>query len=436
MSVLLPQAIGLDAAEMARLVARVSPADLAAWLGDFSEWAHDGQREPAGDWRTWVLMAGRGFGKTRAGAEWVHALVRAAQEPLNIALVAATAEEGRRVMVEGPSGLLAVAALAGSAARFEPSLKRVSFAGGSQAWLYSGANPEALRGPQHHFAWCDELAKWRHPGATWDMLQLGLRCGERPRALVTTTPRGGLDELDRVLADAVVTGGASGANPHLPAAFLDAVIAAYGGTSLGRQEIDGLLADDVEGSLWPAARIEACRGAAPAADSLVRVVIGVDPPASAEGTCGIVACGLDADGVAYVLADHSAGGLSPEQWALRVARAAEVHGADRVVAEKNQGGDMVASVLKGARRTLPLRLVSASRGKAVRAEPVAALFECGQARLAGRFDALEAELRGMVPGGVYAGPGRSPDRADAMVWALWALMIEPKGAPAVRLLDF
>jgi hypothetical protein len=220
-------------------------------------------------------------------------------------LVAATAEEARRVMVEGPSGLLAVAG-PGERPRFEPSLKRLVFPDGSEATLYSGAHPEALRGPEHHFAWCDELAKWRHPKTTWDMLQLGLRMGEAPRALVTTTPRAGSAALKAVLAGAARTGGATGANPHLPDAYLEAVLAAYGGTRLGRQEIEGLLAEDLEGSLWPAALIEASRGAAPAADALVRVVIGVDPPASAGGTCGIVACGLDADGGAC--AGRSLGG--------------------------------------------------------------------------------------------------------------------------------
>ncbi len=420
----------LSEGQRARLLATLSEAEVRAFDADWGEWAHDGQMPPDGDWRTWVVMAGRGFGKTRAGAEWVRGLVRAAAEPVRIALVAATAEEARRVMVEGPSGLLAVADQAGERPRFEPSLKRLVFPCGSEATLFSGAHPDALRGPEHHFAWCDELAKWRHPKATWDMLQLGLRMGEAPRALVTTTPRAGSDALKAVLAGAAQTGGATGANPHLPAAYLDAVLAAYGGTRLGRQEIEGLLAEDLEGTLWPVKVIEASRGAAPAAEDLVRVVIGVDPPASAAGICGIVACGIDAQGVVHVLGDHSAGGLSPEGWAARVAAAVEAHRADRVVAEKNQGGDMVASVLRSAGRALPVTLVSATRGKVTRAEPVAARFECGQARLAGRFPELEAELATLTAGGVA---GASPDRADAMVWAIWALAIAPRGEPRVSL---
>jgi len=438
MSVLLPQTMDLRDDELARLVTELAPEDVAEWLSDFGEWAHDGQRVPPGEWRTWLLMAGRGFGKTRAGAEWVHGLVRAAaaagEEPVRIALVAATVAEARRVMVAGPSGLLAVGH-ASERPRYLPSQARLRWPCGSEATLFSGANPEALRGPQHGFAWCDELAKWRHPEATWDMLQMGMREGARPQVLVTTTPRAGSAALKIVQASGRVaeTGGATRRNPHLPAAFVDAVTAAYGGTALGRQEIDGVLAAEVRGSLWPAALIEASRGAAPDAAALVRVVIGVDPPASAGGTCGIVACGVDGDGVAHVLADHSSGGCSPEEWAARVAGAVLAHQADRIVAEKNQGGDMVRTVLKGAGRALPVRLVSASRGKAARAEPVAALFECGQARFAGRFAELEAELGGLTAAGGYAGPGSSPDRADAMVWALWALMIEGRGGPAVRL---
>ncbi|MDT8758665.1 terminase family protein [Sphingomonas psychrotolerans] len=418
----------LDAGQRARLLATLNETETRMFDADWGEWAHEGQLPPEGAWRTWVVMAGRGFGKTRAGAEWVRALVRDAATPVRIALVAATSEEARRVMIEGPSGLLTVADQRGERPRYEPSLKRLTFPGGSEATLYSGAHPESLRGPEHHYAWCDELAKWRHPKATWDMLQLGLRMGETPRVLVTTTPRAGSAALKAVLTGAAQSGGATDANPHLPPAYLEAVLAAYGGTHLGRQEIEGLLAEDLEGSLWPAALIEASRGSAPAAEALVRVVVGVDPPASAAGTCGIVVCGLDGDGVAHVLADHSASGLSPEGWAARVAAAVVAHGADKVVAEKNQGGDMVGSVLRGTGRALPVSLVSASLGKVARAAPVAALFECGKARLAGRFAELEAELATLTAGGVA---GASPDRADAMVWALSALMLHGRGEPRV-----
>lgn len=335
-------------------------------------------------------------------------------------------------MVEGPSGILACAR-EDEIDEWAPSRRELVFANGAIATLFSGANPEALRGPQHHIAWCDELAKWRHPDATWDMLQLGLRCGPHPRALVTTTPKGGCAALKRILeaADTVPTGGATQRNPHLPPAFLSAIERSYGGTRLAREEIEGEFLADVAGSLWPAALIAASRGPAPPREALVRVVIGVDPPAGAEGTCGIVACGLDRDGVGHVLADHTASGLSPERWARKVADAAELHGADRIVAENNQGGDMVRAVLRGAGLQLAIQPATATASKAARAEPIAGRFEAGKAKLAGRFPELEAELAGLVPGG-YEGPGKSPDRADAMVWALWALLVAPRAEPRVH----
>ncbi len=426
---------GLPVAGRAAVLRAMGPEAVAAIEGDFfGEWAHAGQVPPAGDWRTWVLMAGRGFGKTRAGSAWVHDQVRAGGA-VRVALVAATIGEARRVMVDGPSGLLATAGAGrDETPEYLPSRWLVRWPNGAEATLYSGANPEGLRGPEHHLAWCDELAKWRHPGETWDMLQLGLRCGEAPRTLVTTTPRAGVAALKAILAEAgtVATGGASWRNPHLPAAWVAAMDRAFAGTRRGREEIDGALLEDRAGALWPVALIAACRGAVPAREALVRVVIGVDPPASGGGVCGIVACGVDADGVGHVLADHSAGGLSPEGWARRVAAAAEAHGADRVVVETNQGGEMVRAVLRAAEARLPVMPVRAGVGKVARAEPVAALFEAGRVRFAGRFEGLEDELAGFASGAGYDGPGRSPDRADAMVWALWALMLAGRGEAGVR----
>jgi phage terminase large subunit-like protein len=398
----------------------------------FPTFHHDGQLPPEGlDWRTWLIIAGRGYGKTRAGAEWVLSLVRA-MPGIHIALVGSTIDEARKVMVDGDSGLRRLAA-EGEIADRPVSGRTLLFANGAEATLYSGANPESLRGPQHHFAWADELAKWRHPKATWDNLQLGLRLGEFPRAVVTTTPKpSALLRRLRDAPDSVETGGATGANPHLPSSFVAAMHAQYGGTRAGLQEIEGRLLDDFEGSLWPLKLIERCRVLEPPA--LTRTVIGVDPPASAGGTCGIVVCALARDGNAYVIADCSVSGASPEGWARSVADAAARYDADRVVAEKNQGGDMVRSVLLAASAILPLELVHAAVGKAARAEPVAALFENGRAYFAGHFAELEAQLGGMVAGGDYQGDGRSPDRADAMVWALWALLLKPqRGEPRISL---
>ena len=398
----------------------------------FPEWHHPGQLPPPGTWRNWVIMAGRGFGKTRAGAEWVMACVRAHPGAM-IALVAATLDEARRIMVEGTSGILAVAR-AGEISRWSPAERTLTFANGAEAVLFSGASPQSLRGPEHDFAWCDELAKWKHPKHSWDMLQLGLRRGRHPQALVTTTPQAG-PVLQAILdaPDTMMSGGHTRDNPHNAASFVTAMERMYSGTRLGVQELEGRLLSDVEGSLWPGVLIEGSRRTPPLA--FTRTVIGVDPPASANGTCGIVVCALDAKGLAYVLADASVSGRSPESWAQAVARAAAMHGADRIIVEKNQGGDMVEAVLRGACPTLPLTPAYAKVSKVQRAEPVAAMFERGEALFAGSFPELEAQLGGLVAGGGYQGPGHSPDRADAMVWAMTELALKAARAePRIRAL--
>ena len=421
---------GLGERDSRFVVGSLTDADREVLQGDWPTWAHPGQLPESDDWRVWVLLAGRGFGKTRAGAEWVSSFARTNPDA-SIALVGANPQEAREVMVEGRSGLLAVARQAEREKMcWEPSRRRLTFASGARAFLYSAANPESLRGPEHHIAWCDELAKWRRGQCAWDNLRLGLRLGEIPRALVTTTPRP-VPLLKRLLSleGTVLTGGASRANPHLPDDFIAAVEAVHKGTRFGRQELEGALLDDVEGALWTRALIESCRAELPPG-GLRRVVIGVDPPASEAGTCGIVVCGAAADGIVHVLADCSEGGLSPEGWARRAAGAARAWGAQRVVAERNNGGDMVAAVLRGADSGLPVTLVHAADGKSARAEPVAVLFEAGKAKLAGAFPELEDQLAGFTAAG-WLGAGASPDRADAMIWALGELM-EPRAEPRVR----
>ena len=413
-----------------------SEAHLRAFDCDWRHWVRPGQSEPEGDWTVWVMMAGRGFGKTRAGAEWVSA--RARETPgAKIALVAANPEEARRVMVEGPSGLFAAArdGQERRGLRWEPGIGRLTFASGAEAFVYSGADGESLRGAEHHFAWCDELAKWKRADSAWDNLMMGLRAGEAPRVVVTTTPRS-VPALRRVLdgLKVAVSGGASRDNPHVAPAYLDWVERTYGGTRLGRQELEGELIEEVAGALWTRELIEKTRAPMPPRETLRRVVIGVDPPGSADGdACGIVASGVSETEIAYVLGDHSASGLSPEQWARKAAGAAERWAADRIVAEGSQGGEMVEAVLRGSGVRLPVKRVHARTGKAARAEPVVALFETGEARLAGRFPELEDELAGLTAGGGYQGPGRSPDRADAMVRALTELMLGPvRSEPRVR----
>jgi phage terminase large subunit-like protein len=418
--------------DIADFCRRMSDADIARAEWDWRRWRTAGQEVPGGDWRTWLVMAGRGFGKTRMGAEWVRELAEAGGSDTRIALVGATIAEVRAVMIEGESGLLSVGP-PGKRPIWEPSVGRLTWPNGVQGLVYSAENPEKLRGPSHHFAWCDELAKWGYPQETWDNLQMGLRLGATARAMVTTTPRP-IELVRKLFGDVAVakTFGATTDNAFLPQAFTDWVQDTYAGTRLGRQELDGELIDDVAGALWTRAAIEACR--ARAMSEARRVVIGVDPPAGVGGdACGIVVVALGGDGVAYVLEDASVSGLAPEGWAAAVAGAAARYKVDRVIAEANNGGSMVESVLLAADAALPVQLVHASQGKSARAEPVAMLYSKGRVRHLGAFPALEDELCGLVQGGGYEGPGRSPDRADALVWAVWALMLGKRvNEPRIR----
>jgi phage terminase large subunit-like protein len=436
--------------EQWRIILSMTPLDLLALDAWFEMWAHNNQLPPNGDaWRVWLMMAGRGFGKTRAGAEWIHGLA-SARAGMRIALVGATIAEARSIMVEGVSGLLSVAHNHRQRLNWEPSLGRLTWPNGSSAQLFSGDSADGLRGPEHDVAWCDELAKWREPEESWMNLQFGLRRGRQPRVLVTTTPRP-MELLKRIGEDplTITTRGRTSDNINLDQKVIDILTATYGGTRIGRQELDGELIADVQGALWTRGMIEGARvtpltlpslrdGSLPLPQAgegqLDRIVVGVDPPAGAsEGSdaCGIVVAGSRGDDL-YVLEDSSVQGLSPEGWSNRVAAAAARWNAAQVVAEANNGGAMVESVLKAADLRLKVRLVHASKGKCARAEPIALKFERGKAWFAGRFPELEAELCGMIAGGEYEGPGRSPDRADAMVWAMTVLSETRSGVPRVR----
>ncbi|APE27665.1 DNA-packaging protein [Aurantiacibacter gangjinensis] len=442
----------MTAIERGAVLSRLDDDKRGKFLGELSDdendilesywplWARAEQMPPAARWRLWLICAGRGFGKTRAGAEWVRHIAEEHDEA-RIALVARSIGEARAVMVEGESGILACCDGSEDRPFFEPSLRRLTWPSGAQATLYSAGEPESLRGPQHSHAWCDEIAKWDNAGdralTTWDNLQMGLRLGEHPQVLATTTPRA-VPLMRRLMGDGsdgdvVVTRGSSYDNAeNLPAEFLAAMKRQYGSSALGRQELDGKLLEDVDGALWSRSMLEACREPF-SAESIVRIVIGVDPPASSRGdACGIVVAGVTADGQGKVLADASIAQPSPDQWARRVAATAAEWRADRVVAEANQGGEMVASVLRAADCQMPLKLVHASHGKVARAEPVAALYETGRVNHVGHFPALEDELCGLMTGGDYQGPGHSPDRADALVWALTELMLGRRGEPRVR----
>jgi phage terminase large subunit-like protein len=418
--------------EKRRIIGDVTVTDALGWDVDFESWAHRNQLPPPDNgWRNWLMMAGRGFGKTRAGAEWIERLARS-RPGVRIALIGATIDEARRVMVEGVSGVLSVAARNGSRVEWEPSIGRLTWRNGSEAQIFSGDNADGLRGPEHDFAWADELAKWRQADEAWTNLQFGLRRGSRPRVLVTTTPKS-IGLLGRIRDDklTVTTTGRTDENINLDEKFVEAMIATYGGTRIGRQEIEGELIEEIDGALWTREGIEKARATAPVCE---RIVVGVDPPAGVgDGVdaCGIVVCGRRGDSL-FVLDDCSVQGLSPEGWANRVAVAAARWGAARVVAEANNGGAMVKSVLLAADSGLRVNLVHARDRKAIRAEPVALKFEKGAAFLCGKFAELEAQMAGLVAGGGYEGPGRSPDRADAMVWAMTDLIETRSGVPRVR----
>ena len=435
---------GLPKGELEAFLDELSPNALLSlpWL--FEHWAIEGhQLPPEGDWTTWVILGGRGAGKTRAGSEWIRAMVEGGKpgDPgrmSRVALVGDTIDDAREVMVFGPSGILACSP-PDRRPDWQASRKRLVWENGAVAQLYSASNPESLRGPQFDCAWCDEVGKWKKAEATWDMLQLGLRLGERPRTLVTTTPRttpflSGLVEAKGT----VLTRAATSANRmHLAKGFLETVIGRYAGSRLARQEIDGEFVHDVDGALWTWGMIEAAR--VPAEGEPDQIVVAVDPSVTKGGdTCGIVVAGVRRLGsphhwTAEVIADHSIP-ASPQDWVDRAIAVYHEYGADRMVAEVNQGGDLVTAMVRGTDPSVKVVPVRAIRGKSVRAEPVALLYEQNRVRHRGVFRELEDQMTAMTARG-FLGKG-SPDRVDALVWALTDLVVEPTrrmtGAPAIR----
>lgn len=386
------------------------------------------QLPPGGDWTTWLILGGRGAGKTRAGAEWIRSKVEGATpeapgECRRVALVGATLDEARDVMVRGESGIIACSP-PDRRPEWHETRRTLTWPNGAEATCFSASAPEKLRGPQFDCAWVDELGKWRNARRAWDMLQLGLRLGRRPQQVVTTTPRANpvLEELMADKRTVTVSAPTSENAANLAPGFIEKVTETYGGTSQGREELDGEMVLDRPGALWTRSLIEAARQReAPEAE---RIVVAVDPPASAgdeADECGIIVAALS-DGVAYVLADRSSQGDTPQQWARRAVDAYHEFGADRLVAEVNQGGAMVETIIRGIDPMVSFKAVHASRGKAARAEPVSALYERGLVKHAGAFPALEDQMRSFGTDE----PGRSPDRVDALVWAIWSLMLAPK----------
>ena len=414
----------------------------AKWLHhDFATFAHPHQRpretgNNGAPWSTWLMLGGRGAGKTRLGAEWVRAQALGippygAQPCGRIALVAQTEHDGREVMVSGESGLLATAPR-DQRPEWIASRRRLEWRNGAIGQVFSAEDPESLRGPQFDVAWCDELAKWRYPDATFDMLQFALRLGSHPRQLITTTPRP-TALIRRLMTETttLVTHAPTQANARfLSPAFIDAVQARYGSTRLGRQELDGEMIEERSDALWSRATIERCR--VPRAPALSRIVVAIDPPASSRkgaDACGIVAAGL-CGGEIYVLEDASAHGLSPAAWAAKAVALYRRLEADAIVAEVNMGGEMVRAVLREVDPTVALREVRATRGKFVRAEPVAALYEQGRVRHVGAFPQLEDEMCDFGLDGLSS--GHSPDRLDALVWAITSLTQHGARGPRVR----
>jgi phage terminase large subunit-like protein len=417
------------------LLASRTYREIDRWRTDWGLSIHDHQLPPPGEWTTWLLIGGRGAGKTRAGAEWVKSLT-AGDRPSarRIALIGETEHDVREVMIEGVSGLLAVHE-SHNRPKWIPSRRRVEWGNGAVAYAFSAEDPESLRGPQFDAAWCDELAKWRHADATFDMLQFGLRLGERPRQVITTTPRP-TPLIKRLIKDdgrstAISRAGTQANAYHLAPAFVGTVLARYAGTRLGRQEIEGEVIDDRPDALWSRALIESCRIAE--APPLARIVVAVDPPASdgkGADACGLVAAGRAEDAKIYVIADETIAGLSPAGWAAKAVALWRRLSADALVVEVNQGGDMVRTVIAEADPSVPVQAVRARRGKWLRAEPVAALYEQGRVKHVGAFPALEDELCDFGLDGLSS--GRSPDRLDALVWAVATLSFAAGPGPRVR----
>ena len=384
--------------------------------------ARHNQNPPDGLWTAWILMAGRGFGKTRTGAEWVRSQVESGRAG-RIALVARTPAEIRDTMIQGPSGLLNICP-PWAMPEYESTKKKLTWPNGATAFLFSSYEPDQLRGPQFDAAWCDELASWKYPRDTWDNLAFALRLGLDPRCVVTTTPKP-IALLRELVArpDVHVTRGTTYDNEdNLAPSFYSSIRSRYEGTRTGRQEIHADLLDQSEDALWQRQWIDDSRVKS-APDSLVEVVVAIDPAVSSNprsDETGIVVAGVDSDKRCYVLADGS-GRMTPNTWAERAIALYDKHSADRIIGETNNGGDLVQEVLRTASGGNIFRFlaVNASRGKYARAEPIAALYEQGKVHHVGTFPELEDQMCTWTP----KGPAdASPDRMDALVWAVTQLI--------------
>ena len=396
-------------------------AALHNWDGQYGM-ARDEQVAPDGDWQTWLFLAGRGAGKTRSGAEWIRSRVKHGYR--YIGFIAPTAADCRDVMVEGPSGVLNVGCDQDGVGRpvYEPSKRRVTWPNGASATMFSAEEPDRLRGPQHDTIWADELAAWYDAQHVWDMAMFGLRVGVHPQVMVSTTPRPIALIRDLIASPTTnVTRATTFANrANLAPSFFDSIIKKYNNTHLGRQELMGEVVDEMLGALWTRAIVDAARDGR--RSELARTVVAVDPAVTANPTSnltGIVVAAVGKDKRGYVIDDLS-GRYSPDAWARKAVMAFDEHDADRIVAEGNQGGELVRMNLNTVRPNLPIRIVHASRSKQARAEPVAALYEQKKVTHVKPFPELEDQLCTWEP----LSGDESPDRLDALVWAMTDLMLK------------
>ena len=407
-----------------RILESFSDAEAATLLHDWRGfWARPAQLPPPGDWRYWLVQAGRGFGKTRVGAETVREWAES-KSRRRIALVAPTSAAARDVMIEGESGIVAICP-PWNRPLYEPSKRRLTWPNGVIATAYSAEEPDRLRGPQYDGAWCDELASWRYPDA-WDQLIFGLRLGHDPRAVVTTTPKPVALVRDLIAdSNTVVTRGSTRDNlANLAPAFLDKIVRKYEGTRLGRQELEGELLDEIPGALWTRTNIDAYRitDREMRWELVTRIVVGIDPAVTSgedSDETGIICAGRTVSGHVLIFDDASCR-KSPLGWAQEAVALMRNRRADRIIAEVNNGGDLVEANIRTVWPNVPFRAVRASRGKLTRAEPVAALYEQGRVHHVGAFQRLEDQLCTYVPDSGE----RSPDRLDALVWAVTDLVID------------
>lgn len=429
--------------DLEALLLKLGPAKAEELAYTWPFWARPQQMAPAGDWNTWFINAGRGFGKTRAGVEWVRGLVKKGYK--RIAAIAATNSDIERVMINGESGFLSRCWEGDKTDKgvpvgkpvWSPTKRLLTWENGAYVQFFSAEEPERLRGPQFEAAWCDELAAWNRDRDTWDMLQFCLRLGKHPQTCVTTTPKP--TKLVRDIMKnpkTVVTYGSTFDNSaNLAATYLQSVKDMYDGTRLGRQELYAEVLDEASGALWTRELLSKCEVEVddPLAfsETLARVVVSVDPAVSSNAESdmtGIVVAGMDINGVCYILHDATER-YTPEGWAAKAIELYHLYGADRIVAERNQGGEMVRYTFKTIDETIPIKLVHASRGKFARAEPVSSLYERGRVKHVRGLDLLEDQMVQWEPLGSIG----SPDRLDAMVWAVTELALKGISRPELNL---